>query len=61
MKPYNPLPHKALGAVRSFCMCTVVSGRILKYPHEIVVSAQKYHHEIVVSTLKYPHKIVINS
>lgn len=36
MKPYNPLPHKALG-LYGFCMCTVVSGGISKYPHEIVV------------------------
>lgn len=58
MKPYNPLPHAALG-LYGFCMCTVLSWRILKYPHEIVASTTKYPHEIVASTTKYPHEIVM--
>lgn len=49
MKPYNPLPHVALG-LYGFCMCTVLNWRILKYPHEIVVNTSKYPHEIVVDT-----------
>ena len=48
MKPYNPLLHKALG-LYGFCMCTVLSWRILKYPHEIVVDTSKYPHEIVTN------------
>lgn len=48
MKLYNPLLHKAL-RLYGFCMCTVLSWRILKY-----------HHEIVVDTSKYPHEIVTN-
>lgn len=59
MKPYNPLLHKALG-LYGFCMCTVLSWRILKYHHEIVVDTSKYAHEIVVNTQKYPHEIVMN-
>lgn len=48
MKPYNPLPHAALG-LYVFCMCTVLSWQFLKYPHEIVVSTTKYPHEIVIN------------
>lgn len=44
-----------------FCMCTVLSWRILKYPHEIVVDTSKYPHEIAVDTSKYPHEIVMNT
>lgn len=59
MKPYNPLPHAALG-LYGFCMSMVWIWRILKYPHEIVVSTLKYPHEIVVNASKYPHEIVMN-
>ena len=60
MKPYNPLPHAALG-LYGFCMCTVWSWQIFKYPHEIVVSTPKYPHEIVVNTPKWAHEIVVNT
>lgn len=48
MKPYDPLLYAAWG-LYGFCMCTVLSWLIFKYPHEIVVN-----------TLKYPHEIVMN-
>lgn len=51
MKPYDPLPHKALG-LYGFCMCTVLSWQFLKYPHEIVVNTLNLAHEIVASTAK---------
>lgn len=59
MKPYNLLLYAAWG-LYGFCMCTVLSWLIFKYPHEIVVDTLKYPHEIVVSTPKYPHEIVMN-
>ena len=36
MKPYNPLPHKALG-LYGFLHVYGIEWQILKYPHEIVV------------------------
>ena len=46
MKPYNPLPHKALGLY------------VFLYVYGIEIADCKYHHEIVTNTLKYPHEIV---